>query len=1084
MKHVISTSLFVLLLAGIAFAQNEEETQKKEKDPFTSGTFSGLKFRSIGPALTSGRISDVAVNLKNKSEWYVTVACGGVWKTTNSGTTFEPIFDGQAAFSIGCVTIDPNNPHVVWVGTGENNSQRSVSWGDGVYRSDDGGKSWKNMGLKKSEHIAKVVVDPRNSNHVYVAAQGPLWGPGGDRGLYKSTDSGKNWKPILTISENTGVTDLVFDPRNPDVLYAASYQRRRHVWTLINGGPESMIFKSTDAGATWDTLKSGIPSVDKGRIGLAISPVNPDVLYAIIEAAEGKGGFFRSTNRGASWEKRNDYVSGSPQYYQELVCDPKEADRVYSLDTYLMITDDGGKNFKRLGNKHRHVDDHAMWIDPDNTSYYLVGGDGGLYESWDRGQTWRFKENLPVTQFYRVSVDNTEPFYWVYGGTQDNYSLGGPSRTIKEDGIMNEDWLFVNGGDGFEPQIDPTNPDIVYAQWQYGGLVRFDRKSGERVYIQPQPGKNEKPYRWNWDSPLLISPHSPTRLYFAANVLFRSDDRGDSWKAVSGDLTREIDRNALPVMGKVWGVDAVAKNASTSLYGNIVSLTESPLKEGVIAIGCDDGLIRITENGGSTWTKIERVSGVPDRTYVSHLAYSQHERNTIYAAFDNHKNADFKPYALKSTDNGKTWSSIAGNLPADWPVYHIAEDHVNPNLLFAGTEYGVFFTIDGGKKWTQLKGGLPPIAVRDIAIQKRENDLVLATFGRGFYILDDYTPIRSVSKETLEKDAMLFPVKDALMFIPSGARGKDSQGETFFTAENPPFGATFTYSIKEGFKSLKEKRKEAEKEAEKKKTTAPYPTYEQLKAEDEEVPPHLLFTITDEQGELVRKLTAPVSKGVQRISWDLKYPSSAPVTKETGNKSSGLLVMPGRYSVALSKIDNGVETKLAGPVQFTVKVLNNVTLPASDRAVLVAFQRNVSELQRHALATDRAVNELKSRLEIIKVALEFSPDAEVSLLAECKRMMKQVDDMQRVLNGDNTLGKRNENQPPSIMGRMGTLSWQQASNSSASGKAQLDAYEIIREQLAPVLDQLRVLVETDLKNLESKMDAVGIPWTPGRLPKR
>ena len=429
------------------------QTNDSDKGIWSSKIFEGLKWRSIGPAIASGRITDFAVNFERSSEYYVATASGGIWKTVNSGTTYQPIFDKQGSYSIGCITIDPNNPFVIWVGTGENNSQRSVGYGDGVYRSRDGGKNWENMGLKNSQHIGKIVVDPRNSNIVYVASQGPLWKAGGDRGLYKTTDGGKTWKAVLTISQHTGVSDLVYDPRDPDVLYVSAYQRRRHVWTLINGGPESAIYKSEDAGASWRKIEKGLPEVDMGRIGLAISPVNPDILYAIIETSGKKGGIFRSSYRGETWEKRNNMISTSPQYYQELVCDPRNEYRVYSLDTWTQVTNDGGKTWSRLGNKNRHVDDHALWIDPNDTNHYIIGGGGGIYESWDRAQTWDFKSNLPVTQYYKVAVDDEEPFYNVYGGTQDNFSMGGPSRTTNIAGIVNSDWYMTLGGDGFESQI-------------------------------------------------------------------------------------------------------------------------------------------------------------------------------------------------------------------------------------------------------------------------------------------------------------------------------------------------------------------------------------------------------------------------------------------------------------------------------------------------------------------------------------------------------------------------------------------------------------------------------------------------------
>jgi photosystem II stability/assembly factor-like uncharacterized protein len=1075
---------FVAVTAADAQKKSDKKKDEKPKDPLSSETLSGLKFRGIGPAITSGRIIDFAVNPNDRSQYYVAVACGGVWKTINAGTSFEPVFDGQKSFSIGCVAMDPTNPYVVWVGTGENNSQRSVSYGDGVYKSMDGGKSWNCMGLKTSEHIGKILIDPRNPNTVYVACQGPLWRSGGERSLYKTTDGGKTWNPVLTISENTGITDVVMDPRDSNVLYAASYQRRRHVWTLINGGPEANIYKSVDGGATWDTLRSGLPSGDKGRIGLAISPVNPDIVYATIEAAEKQGGFYASTDRGMTWEKRNDFVSDAAQYYQELVCDPVDADRVYLLHTILMVTDDGGRNWRALGNRYRHVDDHAMWIDPKNPNYYLVGGDGGVYESFDRAATWRFKENLPVTQFYRVSVDNSEPFYYVYGGTQDNNSLGGPSRTIKSDGGMSEDWFFTNGGDGFKTQIDPKDPNIVYAQSQYGGLVRFDRRSGERIDIQPNPGIGEEPYRWNWDSPLIISPHANTRLYFAANKLFRSDDRGGSWKAVSPDLTRQLDRNQLPVMGKIWNIDAVAKNASTSFYGNIVALAESPKKEGLIYVGTDDGLIQVTEDGGATWRESADFPGVAERTYVSCITASQFDENVVYATFDNHKMADFKPYVLKSVDKGRTWKSIAGDLPDNNAIYVLAEDFVMKDLLFVGGEFGVWCTPNGGQKWIQLKGGLPPAAIRDIVIQQREQDLVLASFGRGFFILDDLTPLRSIASGVLDSAAAIFPVKDALMYIPSGARHKGAQGETFFTAPNPPFGATFTCYLKESIKTRKELRKEAEKDAEKAGNPPAIPTVDALRAEADEEAPCLLFTIRDEDGNVVRTFTAPARSGVQRVSWDLRYGDPSPVREENGpNKSSGMLVMPGSYTVSLAKVVDRVTTPLVGPVRFTVKPLNIATLAAEDKKALAAFQRKVSRLQRAVLGAQRAAGDIARELNYMKGAIESATGATDQMRKDRQALDDRIEAMQRAFNGDRILSERNMNQPPSLVGRLMELSYNLSSATSAPTGAQLEAYRVVAELFPPMLEQLRTINDVELKKLEAQLESIGAPHTPGRIPR-
>jgi photosystem II stability/assembly factor-like uncharacterized protein len=1083
---------FLLVFFSLNQLRADEQPDKKPAELMSAETFSGLKLRSIGPAVASGRVVGFAVHPANRARYYVAVASGGVWKTDNAGVTWTPIFDNEGSFSIGTVVLDPKNPNVVWVGTGENNSQRSVGYGDGVYRSEDGGKSWKNVGLKNSEHIGKIVIDPRDSNTVYVAAQGPLWGPGGDRGLYKTTDAGKTWKRVLYVSENTGITDVVMNPNRPDVLIAASYQRRRHVWTLIDGGQESALYKSTDGGVIWTKLKSGLPTEEIGRIGLAMASTNPDIVYAIIESIDKKGGIFRSDDGGATWNRRNEFDQQA-QYYAHLVVDPVNAERVYVMNVYIQVSDDGGKTLHKLGEKFKHVDNHEIWIDPKNPGYYLVGCDGGIYESFDRGANWRFLSNLPVTQFYDVTVDNQGPFYHVYGGTQDNATLGGPARTRSIHGITNEDWFNTKEGDGFQSRVDPQDPNIIYSEAQYGDLVRFDRRTGQSMGIQPKPGKADPPLRWNWDSPLLISPHCHTRLYFAAQRLFRSDDRGDTWKPISGDLTRQLDRNQLPVMGKIWSADAVAKNLSTSFYGNIVALTESPKKEGLIYVGTDDGFIQVTDNGGQTWRKEDKFTGVPDRTYVSRLLASQHDANTLYASFDNHKNADFAPYLLKSTDAAKTWKSIKGNLPPNGPVLALAEDSVNPNLVFAGTEFGLFFTLNGGEKWIRLKGGLPTIPVRDLAIQKQENDLVVATFGRGFYVLDNYTLLRGLQREQLEHNCQLFPVKNALLYIQSrkfGLPGKAFQGAAFYAAENPPFGATFTYYLKSDIQTQKEKRRETEKEAAKKGQTAPYPNFDQLRAEAEEETPAILFTISDQSGVKIRTLTAPVKKGFHRVSWDLRDPAATlprPRPPESDDdlfyeEASGPLVMPGQYQVTMSKRVNGVMTQMAGPVEFTVEVDGEASIPSSDRQALRAFQAKVQQLRRAVSGALEAANALTDRLEKITKALDQTPSIDPKWKTAARRLAQGNRDILRALRGDVALRARNENTPISIVERVEEIAGEQLLALAKPTTTQLEAYRIAGEEFSIELSKLRRVIENDLRELEKAMDAAGAPWTPGRLP--
>jgi photosystem II stability/assembly factor-like uncharacterized protein len=1044
-------------------------------------------------------VSAVVVDPSNRSRFFVAAASGGVWRTTNGGVTFTPVFDNEGSYSIGAIALDPKNASTVWVGTGENNSQRSVSYGDGVYKSDDSGRTWKNAGLKKSEHIGKIVIDPRNTDVVYVAAQGPLWGPGGDRGLYKTTDGGKTWKDILTISENTGVSDIAMDPRNPDLLYASAYQRRRHVWTLIDGGPESAIYKSTDAGATWNKVRTGLPNnVDLGRIGLAVSPANPDVVYATVEAAERRGGIFRSLDRGATWERMNPFDQGA-MYYGVIFADPKVVDRIYIPNTNLMVSDDGGRTVRQLGERSKHVDNHVIWIDPKDTDYYLVGCDGGLYQSFDRGANWDFFPNLPITQFYDIAVDNAAPFYNVYGGTQDNNSQGGPARTRSTSGIVNSDWFVTDGGDGFRSLVDPDDPDTVYAESQYGGLVRFNRKNGERTTVLPPTAKGEEAMRQNWDTPFIISPHSHTRLYYGGNRLYRSDNRGDDWQLISPDLTRKIDRNSLPVMGQVWPPEAVAKNASTAPYGNISALAESTKKDGLIYAGTDDGLIQVTENGGETWRKIETFPGVPANTYVSRILTSQHDTNTVYAAFDNHQSSDFAPYLLKSTDAGRTWASIKGNLPANGGVYAIAEDFINPDLVFAGTEFGLFFTINGGEKWIQLKGGLPNIAVRDLAIQKRESDLVLATFGRGIYVLDDYSPLRSLKADTLKSDAITFASRDTLMYVQSsaiGGRGKGSQGERYYTAANPPYGATLTYYLKDALKTKRQIRQDAQREAARGGKTVAYPSREELQAETDEEAPAVVVTITDAQGNVVRRLDGPATAGFHRVTWDLRYPAAvlppqrgaAPGgdDEEGGGGGggrgggAGYLAMPGTYSFTIASRQDGVVKTVASRQNFKVVAEGTSTMSAADRAALTDFQQKLSKLQRTVAGANDSAGALKTRLGSLKRALRDTPSNSQRLIDETTTFEKRTDEIVWELRGFPNAG---EGAKPSLTQRINAIAGRQVMAATRPTRTQVDQYNLTADEFKVQFDKLKTLIETDLPRLEKAAESAGAPWTSGRLPE-
>ena len=1090
MKKLLLTLVSACLLlttATTVYAATEETPEPG----LNEATFKGLEWRGIGPALMSGRIADIAVDPQDRSTWYIAVGSGGVWKTVNRGTTWEPVFDGQGAYSIGCVTIDPNNHNVVWVGTGENVSGRHVGYGDGVYRSLDGGATWQNMGLKNSEHIGMIAIDPRDSNVVYVAAQGPLWSAGGDRGLFKTTDGGNSWEAVLAGGEYTGVNEVHLDPRDPDVVFAVRHQRLRNVAALINGGPGSGIFKSNDGGETWRELTEGLPEEDMGKIGLAISPINSDVVYATIELGRRTGGFWRSGNGGETWEKRSDYLSGGtgPHYYQEIFASPHQFDRIYQMDATLHISEDGGKTFVPQPNGYRHSDHHAMAFDPDDPDYLMYGTDGGLYESFDLGKTFRFIANLPVTQFYKVAVDYDEPFYNVYGGTQDNNTQGGPSRTDNVNGIRNSDWFITLFGDGHQPAVDPTNPDIVYSEWQQGNLVRYDRVSGEQVYIQPQPEAHEPTERFNWDAPILISPHDPSRLYYASQRVWRSDDRGDSWKAVSGDLSHGRDRLREPMMGRVWSFDASWDLYAMSRYGTITSLSESPLVEGLLYAGTDDGRIHVSGDGGGSWDAVESLPGVSDDFFVNDIKADLHDPDTVYVVVDDHKSGDFSPYVFRSNNRGGSWTRISNGLPERHVVWRIVQDHVNPDLLFAGTEFGVFFTIDGGGLWVKLSGGGPTIPFRDLVIHTRENDLVGATFGRGFWILDDYTPLRQVSQDQLQKQALLFEVRDADWYIPKlplgdfGANGKASQGDAFFVAPNPPFGAVFTYYLKDGLKTSLEQRREVEKERQRTGEDTPYPGWDELRREETEEAPAMVLTVHDAAGNVVRRIEGPVTPGFHRVAWDLRYPLSSPWTPEPEGEKyidiPGPLAAPGTYRVSLASRVNGQLTDLGLEQPFEVVPMVERGLQGANPEEVVAFSRRLDDLNRQVTGAGAAVDTLLIESDAVKATLLRS-QAPIELRDRARAIELELLDIQQKLKGNETRALYSEEGPVSISQRLNVAVMGNFRSTYGPTPTHERMVEIAASEFADVKARMERLTESELPSLRKDLDAAGVPWTPGR----
>ena len=1093
MKRLALCVIFLALGYSFAIAADEAAPEPGFNEP----TFKGLEFRSIGPAFTAGRIADIAIDPSNQSTWYVAVGSGGVWKTKNRGTTWEPIFDDEDSYSIGCITIDPNNPNTIWVGSGENVSGRHVGYGKGVYRSRDGGQNWENMGLEASERIGMVRIDPRDSDTIFVAAQGPLWSGGGERGLFKSTDGGKSWRKILgdgfgntaIDDQYTGVSEVHMDPRDPDVMYAVSWQRIRNVAVLMDGGPGTGIHKSEDGGETWRELTEGLPEENRGKTGLAISPQNPDVIYATIELANREGGFWRSVDGGETWEQRNEYLSSGtgPHYYQELFASPHQFDRVYQMDVHLHVTEDGGENFTKLEHETKHVDHHAMAFDPNDEDYLLVGNDGGIYESHDLGESWRYINNMPLTQYYKVAVDYDEPFYNVYGGTQDNNSHGGPSRTDNNVGIRSSDWFVTLGGDGHQSAVDPDNPDIVYAQWQQGNLTRFDRKTGEGVYIRPQPAAGEPPERYNWDSPILISPHKSSTLFFGTQRVWKSEDYGDTWTAISGDLTRNEQRTQQPLMGRTWSFDAPWDLYAMSSFNTITSLSESPLVDGLIYAGTDDGLIQVTENNGQNWRRVDKLPGVPNRFFVNDIKADLHDPDVVYVVVDDHKSGDFSPYVLKSENRGRSWNSIASNLPERHVLWRIVQDHEKPGLLFLGTEFGVFFTVNGGGEWTKLKGGVPNIPFRDLVIQTRENDLVGATFGRSFYILDDYSPLRSVNAGMLKNDFVLFPVRKTHWYVPRRPLGcaepgcAGSQGDSYFVAPNPDFGATFTYYLPEAIQTGQEARREKEKESEQKNQNVTFASWDTVLNEQREDGPAIVFTVKNANGSIVRQIEGPVEAGFHRVAWDLRYPPlEAWIPEEERHDNPiGVLVVPGTFSVSMQKRVDGVLSDLGQRQSFEVVSIREPTLPGSTQEQRVVFETQIDELMRASGGTVMAIDEISVELDAVKEVLARST-ADASLYEIANSIKQRITIQRERLSGNETRDNFKDLGEVPLRDRIMHARYRPGQNAYGPTPEQRKSLQTGRALYDDVFQQLTQIIDVEYAGLKEALDAARVPWSPGR----
>jgi photosystem II stability/assembly factor-like uncharacterized protein len=1072
MNKVINYTLLFFLL----FSFNNSFSQKNKKDSKNeSSLYSGLKFRSVGPAFMSGRIAEIAINPENENEWYVAVGSGGAWKTVNAGTTWEPLTDNQSFYSTGSITIDPNNTSTIWLGTGENVGGRHVGIGKGVFVTKDGGKTWKNKGLNNSEHISKIIVNKKDSNIVFVASQGPLWSSGGERGLYKSIDGGSNWNLVLSVNEWTGVTDVVVDPRDENIMYAATWQRHRNVAAYMGGGVGTKLFKSIDGGDSWRQLKTGLPTGKLGKIGLAISEINPDVLYAAIELDRRKGAVYRSSNGGESWKKMSDTVSGAtgPHYYQELVASPHHFDKIYLMDVRVQVSDDGGKTFYRMNERNKHSDNHSMTFKKNDPNYLLVGTDGGIYESFDDTKSWKYVNNLPLTQFYKLAVDDSYPFYNIYGGTQDNNTQGGPSRTFRSNGIVNSDWFVLLGGDGHQPATEPGNPNIVYAQSQQGNLHRVDRTTGEAVFIKPYSGIDEDYERFNWDSPILVSSHDPKRLYFGSQRVWKSSDRGDSWTPISTDLTKNEERLSLPIMGKQQSWDSAWDVYAMSTYNTITSLSESVLNQNILYAGTDDGLIHYTKDGGSSWASItvDKLPGVPNSSFVNDIKADLHNDQIAYVALDNHKFGDYSPYLYKTSNGGKSWKPIINGLPEDNFVWRIVQDHVDPNLLFLATEYGLYLSNNQGDKWTKFSTGLPTISIRDLAIQKRENDLVVATFGRGFYVLDDYSPLRKLNQKN-SNEHLLFDVKEALQYNPIRP-GTSSQGSSYFQSKNPPYGAVFTYNLPKSYKSLKSLRSQEEKELDKLNKDVPFPGWENLDKEINEIKSKIILEVRDEKGDLVDRINGSTKKGINRISWNLTKP--LPITMNSNSRGSRLTlsVNPGKYSVHLLELVNGGVNELTESKTFDIKRIRKNVLenPLTSKIDEYILDLHKFEIQYSTMISDYIKS--KNKQSTFENILRFVQNIDNDLLTKLKELRDHMNSIDVLLYGNKSKKEIMEKDVPQISQRLG-IAKRGFNDSYGPTKNHMNSFDIAKTQWNSISPRIEKFIK-EVNYLSKELEQLGAP---------
>ena len=1026
---------------------------------FTPDLLKNLKWRQIGPSSFGGRIDDIEAVPDHPDIIFIGTASGGIFKSTNNGVTWKAVFDKDGtSLSIGDIALAPSDPNIVWAGTGEPNSRQSSSWGDGVYKSLDGGETWKFMGLKDTHHIGRVVIHPQNPDIVFVAALGHLWGPNPDRGLYRTKDGGKTWEKILSVNNDTGVVDVALE-NNGRVLYAAAYQRQRKAWGFVGGGPNGGLYRSLDGGDTWTKLSKGLPEGDIGRIGIDISKSQPNIVYAIVENKK-KNGVYKSEDRGETWTRACEF-QGRPMYYSQLRVDPQNPNKIWLLDSPLYVSIDGGKTFSSEGTGGKiHVDHHAFWIDPKNPDHLLLGGDGGFYMTYDGSKNWQFVDNLPIGQYYAIGLDTRDP-YWIYGGTQDNGSWGIPSRTYSSAGILNSDVVNLAYGDGFYAAVDPKDYTAIYSESQNGRFYFVDLITREEKGIRPVPEDPDKEYRWNWSTPLLISPHDNNVLFYGSNKLLKTSDRGHSWTEISPDLTRNLEWKKLPVMGVVRNDDTLSKDDGVDTYGTLTTISESPLLPGLIYVGTDDGNVQMTQDGGKTWQNLTDKFKLPAPHWVSRVLASGHNQGTAYVCFDGHQDDDFMPYIYMTGDSGKTWKNIAGNIPPGNVVNSLSEHPRNPNLLFAGTESGLFISADGGKTWTLAGGDLPRAPVDDIIVNARDNDLILGTHGRSIIILDDISVLELMGQKAMDSEIFLFPAREATQFYEK--RDLPDPGAGKFSGPNPEYGALITYYLKND--PPKEEKpvppKEEKSAPTKGKLEKAEKPEEKAKVEKEVKEPTVKITILDQAGKVVREIEGPDRKGINRISWDLRYPLSFEAKKDEEGwfgPLKGPFAIPGEYTVKLVARNQELTQKL--------KVRMDPQAKPNPEALQARFEANlkVGEIQRAFKDGQKAAEAIDKELKRIQEAIKEKKDVPEDVKAKVEAFSKKFEEKKKAF------GRGWDSPEFPIMDLAGQL---QAST-SAPTLSQLKMIDHLTKKIEKNIGELNEFLAKDFTEFQNYLMTKGI----------